>query len=321
GDPGSAAIHGVRGKSGIEIFIMYPEGRVSPMQERQMATVPDANVHCLAIEGTFDDGQRVLKEVFNDLDFKSAYSMGAVNSVNWARILAQVVYYFWGAFRVQELCGREVSVQVSVPTGNFGDIFAGFIAMQMGAPVARLLLATNENDILSRFFNSGIYSLGTVHPTLSPSMDIQVASNFERYLFYRLNGDCAKVRELMAEFAAKGAITVPGSDERFAAGRGTTAATLEVIARYWKEHGYLLDPHGAVGVHVAEENPMEGIPTLCLETAHPGKFPDAIRQALGDDADPRHPALEALRDLPLRKTIIAPEREKIEAFIREALEK
>ena len=162
--------------------------------------------------------------------------------------------------------------------------------------------------------------MGSVHPTLSPSLDIQVASNFERYLFYRLGEDSEGVRALMAEFADKGSITVPGSDPRFAAGRGTTADTLEVISRYWKEHGYLLDPHGAVGVYVAEQNPLEGVPTLCLETAHPGKFPDAIRQALGEAADPRHPALEALQGLPLRKHIIAPEREKIEAFIREALD-
>ena len=160
GDTGSAAIHGVRGKAGIDIFIMFPDGRVSPLQERQMTTVPDRNVHCIAVEGTFDDGQRVLKEIFNDLAFKRQYHLGAVNSVNWARVLAQVVYYFWAAFRVREQSGAQ-AVQVAVPTGNFGDIFAGYIALRMGAPIERLILATNENDILSRFFNHGDYSLSS----------------------------------------------------------------------------------------------------------------------------------------------------------------
>ena len=315
GDTGSAAIHGVRGKKGIEIFIMYPEGRVSPLQERQMATVPDANVHCIAINGTFDDGQRVLKEVFNDLPFKQEMHLGAVNSVNWARILAQVVYYFWGAFRVQEQLGSRQPIQVTVPTGNFGDIFAGFIAQQMGAPVARLLLATNENDILSRFFNTGRYERGSVHPTLSPSMDIQVASNFERYLYYRVGEDAAKVRELMGGFAKGVPIVLEGEDRRFAAGRGDTAMTLDAIRRYYNEHGVLLDPHGAVGVAVAEANPLEGCATLCLETAHPGKFPAAIAQALGSGDAARHPALEALESLPLRKTLLDPLRPAIEEFM------
>ncbi|MBQ6472996.1 MAG: threonine synthase, partial [Victivallales bacterium] len=163
GDTGSAAIHGVRGKAGVDIFIMFPEGRVSPLQERQMTTVADSNVHCIAVTGTFDDGQRVLKSVFNDIPFKRKYSLGAVNSVNWARVLAQVVYYFWSAFRVQDATGAA-AVQVTVPTGNFGDIFAGYVAKRMGAPISRLVLATNENDILSRFFTTGCYSLGEVSP-------------------------------------------------------------------------------------------------------------------------------------------------------------
>ena len=161
GDTGSAAIHGVRGKQGIDIFIMFPDGRVSPLQERQMTTVPDANVHCIAVKGTFDDGQRVLKEVFNDLDFKRSYHLGAVNSVNWARVLAQVVYYFWASFKAQKETGAA-AVQIAVPTGNFGDIFAGYVALRMGAPIRRLILATNENDILSRFFNTGVYSTSTI---------------------------------------------------------------------------------------------------------------------------------------------------------------
>lgn len=317
GDTGSAAIHGVRGKAGIQIFIMYPNGRVSPLQELQMATVPDANVHCIAISGTFDDGQRVLKEVFNDLPFKTAHHLGAVNSVNWARILAQVVYYFWGAFRVQEMRGDNAPIQVAVPTGNFGDIFAGYIACRMGAPVRRLLLGTNENDILSRFFNTGVYARGTVHSTISPSMDIQVASNFERYLYYRAGEDSARVRELMTAFAAGNPIRLEGGDPLFAAGRADTAMTLETIRKYWTQHRCLLDPHGAVGVRVAEDNALPGTATLCLETAHPAKFPDAIAQALGEEARKLavHPSLDALAGLPLRKQCLPPTREAIEECI------
>jgi len=314
GDTGSAAIHGVRGRAGIEIFIMHPQGRVSPLQERQMTTVPDANVHNIAITGTFDDGQRVLKELFNDLPFKRQYRLGAVNSVNWARVLAQVVYYFYGAFRVQERTGAA-AVQVAVPTGNFGDIFAGYIACRMGAPIRRLILATNENDILSRFFTSGEYGCGAVHPTLSPSMDIQVASNFERYLYYRVGEDPARVRELMAEFARAKRFALPGVDPLIAAGRGNTAMTLDVIRRYWREHRYLLDPHTAVGVAVAERFADSASPTLCLATAHPAKFPEAIRQALDEDLA-RHPALDALKALPTRCVILPPTREAIAAHVR-----
>lgn len=182
GDTGSAAIYGVRGKDRINIFVMHPHNRVSPVQERQMTTVLDENVHNIALEGTFDDCQNIMKELFGDLDFKRQYNLGAVNSVNWARVLAQVVYYFHAAFQLEKMTGSR-ECEFSVPTGNFGDILAGYYAMQMGLPVKKLILATNENDILSRFFNTGTYSLGKVSQTFSPSMDIQVASNFERYLF------------------------------------------------------------------------------------------------------------------------------------------
>ncbi len=317
GDTGSAAIHGVRGKAGIDIFIMFPEGRVSPLQERQMTTVPDPNVHCIAIKGTFDDGQRTLKSVFNDIAFKRKFHLGAVNSVNWARVLAQVVYYFWASFRVTETTGAP-TVQVTVPTGNFGDIFAGYVAKKMGAPISRLVLATNENDILSRFFNTGVYSLGAVSPTLSPSMDIQVASNFERYLYYRLGKDPAKVREAMATFAKEKSLTVPGSDPDFAAGRGDTEATLATIAKYYREAGYILDPHTAVGVSVAEKNMREGEPMVCLATAHPAKFSAAITHALGADLA-HHPTLEALKALPTRKVLLEPAVEVIENYMAEVL--
>lgn len=317
GDTGSAAIHGLKGKENINIFIMYPEGRVSPLQERQMATVPDSNVHCLAIKGTFDDGQSVLKEVFNDLPFNREFSLGAVNSVNWARILAQVVYYFWAPFEVSRQNGRAADTvyDVTVPTGNFGDIFAGYVAKKMGAPIDRLILATNENDILSRFFTTGEYSRGQVCPTLSPSMDIQVASNFERYLYFRLGENPDAVTAAMTEFKETGILRLSGSDRDFAAGRGDTATTLATIAKYWQKAGYVLDPHSAVGVSVAEKCRQDR-EVICLGTAHPAKFPQAIKQALGDDSMAHHPALDALLDLPLRKDIVEPTREVIEGFIR-----
>ena len=318
GDTGSAAIHGVRGKAGIDIFIMFPDGRVSPLQERQMTTVPDANVHCIAIKGTFDDGQRVLKEIFNDIPFKRRFHLGAVNSVNWARVLAQVVYYFWSAFKVTERTGAQ-EVQVCVPTGNFGDIFAGYIAKRMGAPISRLILATNENDILSRFFNTGEYSLGKVQPTISPSMDIQVASNFERYLYYRLGCDPSKVRDAMATFAREKRLVVDGPrDNDFVAGRGDTDTTIATIARYFNDYGYLLDPHTAVGVSVAEKFLRDGVPTICLATAHPAKFAGTIEKALRPGLAV-HPTLEALKVLPVRKVLLEPEKATIEGYVSDTI--
>jgi threonine synthase len=317
GDTGSAAIAGVRGKHGIHIFVMHPNGKVSPLQERQMTSVLDDNVHNIAVEGTFDDGQRVLKEVFNDLPFKKEYSLGAVNSVNWARVLAQVVYYFHAAFRLRETTGCK-QIQVSVPTGNFGDIFAGYVAMRLGAPVSRLILATNENDILARFFNTGTYSLGEVFATSSPSMDIQVASNFERYLYYRVGEDAARVRGLMAEFGKTGQISLDGTDPAIVAGSGSQVQTLKTIATYYHDHGYLLDPHTAVGVSVAERFLDDKIPTVCLATAHPAKFPDTIREAVGEDVA-HHPILDALAGLPTRCTVLPATKDAIQTFMRDRL--
>ncbi len=205
GDTGSAAIHGVRGKKGITIFIMHPRGKTSAVQALQMTTVTDANVHNIAIHGTFDDCQDMVKALFNDLDFKEKYSLGAVNSINWARVLAQVTYYFWAWLRVTDSGVRPVSF--SVPTGNFGDIFAGYVAKRMGLPVEKLLLATNENNILTRFINQGDYSLSGVVATVSPSMDIQVASNFERYLYHLFMENPEKVRAAFAELRETGRIS------------------------------------------------------------------------------------------------------------------
>jgi len=317
GDTGSAAIAGVRGKANMHIFIMHPHGKVSPTQERQMTTVPDDNVHNIAVKGTFDDGQRVLKEIFNDIPFKTAYSLGAVNSVNWARVLAQIVYYFHAAFRVGERTGRR-QVQVCVPTGNFGDIFAGYLARRMGAPISRLILATNENDILARFFNTGVYQRGDVRPTTSPSMDIQVASNFERYLYYRVGEAPERVRDLMATFANTGRIQVPGQDPAFVAGTGGVAEAATVIRRYHREYDCLLDPHTAVGVVVAERFLKADAPTICLATAHPAKFPETIRQAVGRDVA-HHPIIDRLADLPTRCATLPATKSAVQAFIRETL--
>lgn len=299
GDTGSAAIYGVRGKKGLRIFVMHPKGRVSPMQELQMTTVTDANVRNLAVEGSFDDCQGIVKALFNDLAYRDAHKLGAVNSINWARVLAQIVYYFYAAFRVQERTGAT-EVDFTVPTGNFGDIFAGYAAKLMGAPIHRLVLATNENDILSRYFTTGEYAVGTVVPTLSPSMDIQVASNFERYLYLLSGCDAAKLRGWMESFRATGTLRpdVP-PDPLFAAGRGDTEKTLQTIRRFQAEYGYLLDPHTAVGVSVALEHQTAGVPMICLATAHPAKFAAAVKRATGEDLA-HHPILDALVSLPKR---------------------
>jgi threonine synthase len=319
GDTGSAAIHGARGRERVNIFIMFPKGRVSPLQELQMTTVTDPNVHCLAIEGTFDDGQRIMKSIFSDVPFKERLALGSINSVNWARVLAQIVYYFFSAFTVMRRTNsREVCF--AVPTGNFGDILAGWFAAKMGLPVRRLILATNENDILARFFSTGEYIAGKTVPTISPSMDIQVASNFERYLYYLLGEDAGALRDRMGAFSQSRTLSIPtrtgGVDPLFRAGVGTTAQTLETIRRYHHKNSYLLDPHTAVGVHVAEQFLEDDAPAICLATAHPAKFPKAIETALGRDVA-RHPILDELKDRPARSVTLPAN----EAAIRDYVEK
>ena len=322
GDTGSAAICGVRGRERINIFMMYPHGRVSPIQERQMTTVADGNVHCLAVEGSFDDCQRIMKTLAGDLSLKRQYSLGAVNSVNWARVLAQIVYYFKGVFEVQRMSGRQ-NVRVAVPTGNFGDILAGWYARAMGLEISQLILATNANDILSRFFSSGEYSLGDLCQTLSPSMDIQVASNFERYLYHKVGDDPRRLTELMAELSRSGSLRVEVGpdgvvDPAFAAGAGSEQDCLATIKKYHQQYGYLLDPHTAVGVAVAERSAAadggEGDPIICLATAHPAKFPEAIREATGEDLA-HHPAIEALADLPTRREVLPNDPQAVRDFL------
>lgn len=318
GDTGSAAIYGVRGKAGIHIFILHPHNRVSPIQERQMTTVLDANVHNIAIRGNFDDGQRIVKALFNDLAFKREYNLGAVNSINWARILAQVVYYFyaWG-----RLSGGDAShkVSFSVPTGNFGDIFAGYVAQRMGLPVERLILATNRNDILSRFVNTGVYSAQSVHHTISPSMDIQISSNFERYLYYLLDQDPAQVRGLMEQMAQQGRIEVSAEKQQqvsrlFHAQAVSEEETLEQIRQTYASHGYILDPHTAVGVRAAREFPG----TVCLATAHPAKFGEAVHQAIGVEA-PLPQSLQGLLERETRCALLEADSQVVKTFIQDTL--
>jgi threonine synthase len=318
GDTGSAAIHGVRGRDRINIFVMHPKGRVAPLQEKQMTAVLDDNVFNLAVEGTFDDCQRIMKTLFRDLKFKDRYRLGAVNSVNWARVLSQIVYYFSAGLYVLHTKGAE-RVRFSVPTGNFGDILAGYYAYRMGLPVGKLILATKENDILSRFFTTGEYSLGEVVPTISPSMDIQVASNFERYLFHKLNGDSIRLSQLIDQFEKDGAMKLPlGPDGRvdpvFEAGIGDTQTTLKTIRRYYETYGYLMDPHTAVGVYVGEQFMKEDEPLISLATAHPAKFSQAILDATGKDLA-HHESLERLRDAPTRCDAITADVDAVRAYI------
>lgn len=316
GDTGSAAIHGVRGKKGINIFILHPHGKTSPVQALQMTSVTDDNVHNIAIHGTFDDCQDMVKAFFNDLEFKEKYSLGAVNSINWARVLAQVVYYFYSWMKVTE--NSQQKVAFSVPTGNFGDIFAGYVAKRMGLPIEKLLLATNENNILTRFVNNGDYSLSKVVSTASPSMDIQVASNFERYLFYLFNEDPARVRAAFSELKDQGRITF-SSDEmnqvqsEFCSGSVNQQATLDTIASFYNQTGYLLDPHTAVGVKAALDILPADIPRICLATAHPAKFGDAVEKAVGKPA-PIPEAIAKLEGLPTRCEVMDADIEKVRAF-------
>lgn len=321
GDTGSAAIAGVRGKPGIRIFVLYPAGRISALQERQMTTVADANVAAIAIDGSFDDCQAIVKNLFSDAAFKQRYALGAVNSINWARVLAQIVYYFYGAFRVMQRTGAE-RVRFAVPTGNFGDIFAGYMAWRMGLPISRLILATNANDILTRFFVSGDYSLRKVRSTLSPSMDIQVASNFERYLFYRAGGCAATVRQWMQRFRERGQLRLDPLDGKhidplFRAVSANDSEILQAIATTHEKTGYLLDPHSAAGVHAAGREGLDGDPVVCIATAHAAKFPDAIRRAIGRPAV--HQKLEHLKSLPTRDHRLPNDPDAVRDFIRKNL--
>ncbi len=320
GDTGSAAIYGVRGKQNINIFILHPHKKVSPIQELQMTTVTDANVFNIAIRGTFDDGQQIVKETFGDLAFKSRYALGAVNSINWARVLAQIVYYFYAWAQVRRSTGCH-EVYFSVPTGNFGDIFAGYIAMRMGLPVKKLILATNENNILTRFVCNGDYSIGDVHPSLSPSMDIQVASNFERYLYYLFHGDVDRLRAAMQSFSKSGRLAFSEEEirrvsEDFLSLSVDSKQTLETISDFHKKCDYILDPHTAVGVRAGKELSGGECPVICLATAHPAKFGEAVEQAIG--RAPAFPtSLTGIEERERRCEVLDAKGDQIKAFLAE----
>jgi len=296
GDTGSAAIEACRGRDRVRIFVLHPEGRVSDVQRRQMTTVQDDNIHNLAIDGSFDDCQDLVKAMFADEPFRRKHSLGAVNSINWARVMAQTVYYVYAAARMP----RAAPPTFVVPSGNFGNVFAGWVARQMGLPVRRLVVASNQNDILTQFFGAGTMRMGAVEPTFSPAMDIQVSSNLERLLFELFGRDGIDLADAMAAFREAGSIdfgpyVFAAANETFSAGSIDDAATLRVIQATARRSGQVVDPHTAVGLGVAAEltSPTPSSPVVCLATAHPAKFPDAVERATG-----RRPALpDRLSDL------------------------
>jgi threonine synthase len=314
GDTGSAAIAALGGLANIELFVLHPKGRVSDVQRRQMTTSPHANVHNIALEGSFDDAQAIVKALFADTEFAEAAHLTAVNSINFARIAAQSVYYFTAA---AQLAAPPVFV---VPTGNFGDVFAGEAAMRMGLPVERLVVATNANDILARALNEGVYAAGAVHQTLSPSMDIQVASNFERALFEASARDDAWMRDAMAAFARERRIVLPENvrtalGARYAAFRADDGETLATIARIHHETGRLIDPHTAVGVFAAQQMQQSAKgPVVVLSTAHPAKFPDAVRKATGQ-IPPLPPRLSGLLENDEKMSVLAADQGLVRAHI------
>ena len=294
GDTGSAAIHGCLGQPGIQIFILYPAGRVAPLQERQMACTGADNVFAIPIPGTFDDAQRIVKDIFGDTQFAQAHNLSAVNSINIARVLAQCVYYIWAWLKLPH--DKRSNTEFVVPTGNFGNVLAGWMARRMGLPITRFRVATNQNDILHRFFSAGKYEAGDVKPSHAPSMDIQAASNFERYLYYLLNEDAAAVREVMAKIKRGESIELDATgDNSFRSTRMDDATIEKVIQQMYKDWKYVLDPHTATAF-----TDMAGGDTVSvvLSTAHPAKFPDVVKSAIGQE--PTHPTLEALKVLPLK---------------------
>ncbi len=316
GDTGSAAIEAFRGRASTDIFILHPEGRTSEVQRRQMTTVLDANVHNIALRGTFDDCQDIVKGLFSHKSFRDATALSGVNSINWGRIVAQIVYYFTAAVSLGAP-GRPVTFVV--PTGNFGDIFAGYCARRMGLPIGKLAIATNSNDILARTLETGRYEVTGVTPTISPSMDIQVSSNFERLIFEAAGRDAGVVIALMSSLRQSGSFELPADAlaairADFVAGRADEAQTSATIARVFKQSGYLLDPHTAVGVAVAEGLVGGATPVITLATAHPAKFPAAVKAASGIE-----PALPAwLSDLYQRRerlSVLDNSQTDVETFI------
>jgi threonine synthase len=299
GDTGSAAIHGCMGQEGLRIVILYPHGRVAPLQERQMACTGASNVVAVPIPGTFDDAQRIVKDLFGDVAFAQERGLAAVNSINISRVLAQCVYYIWAWLKVPA-SRREAGVHFIVPTGNFGNVLAGWLASRMGLPRCTFQVATNRNDILHRFFFKGDYSMAAVEPSLAPSMDIQLASNFERFLHYALGEKPEQTRQAMAQIRAEGRFTAPSPLIRthFSSSKATDAQIRATIGRLFHRTGYLACPHTACGF--VEADALGSGATVVLATAHPAKFPEAVHEAAG--TLPTHPSLERLKSMPLHTT-------------------
>jgi len=320
GDTGGAAVEAFRGRAQADVVVLFPHGRISEVQRRMMTTVPDANVHAVAIEGTFDDCQALVKAMFNHHAFRDRVRLSGVNSINWARVVAQAVYYFTAAVA---LGAPQRKVAFTVPTGNFGDVYAGYVAQRMGLPIDRLVIATNVNDILVRTFGTGEYALREVIPTTSPSMDIQVSSNFERLLFEAYGRDGKKVAALMGSLAqsrrfAVNAHALTALRELFSAGRADEQESAATIRAWMREAGYCADPHTAVGLAVAEKEARDpSVPMVVLSTAHPAKFPEAVKAACG--VEPKLP--DWLADLPSRKervTVLPAEQVAVERFVLSA---
>lgn len=319
GDTGSAAMAACEGREAVDLFVLFPEGRTSEIQRLQMTTPAAPNVHAIAVDGTFDDCQDLVKAMFGDEQFRERLQLGAMNSINWARVMAQIVYYVVASER---LTGRSSPISFAVPTGNFGNVLAGWCAKSMGLPVEHLVVASNRNDILTRFFASGSLEMGDVVPTLSPSMDIQISSNLERLLFEMHDRDAAAVSRLLTEFRSSGTVSV--DEQRMAGLRDVWQATridddgpggtTEIIADVYRRHGVLIDPHTAVGVGAARAHADPDVPMVTLATAHPAKFPDAIEVATGV-RPPLPPHLADLFDRPERCTPLPNDLAAVENFI------
>jgi threonine synthase len=324
GDTGSAAEYAMRGKQGVRVFMLSPHGRMSPFQQAQMFSLMDENIHNIAIEGVFDDCQDIVKNVSNDLDFKRRYKIGTVNSINWARLLAQVVYYFAGYFQATTNDSQKVSF--TVPSGNFGNVCAGHVARQMGLPIETLVVATNENDVLDEFFRTGVYRVrasADTHETSSPSMDISKASNFERFVFDLLGRDGARVKALFGEALARAGRFELGADPVFAqaasrygfvSGKSTHADRLSTIKDTFERFGVVIDTHTADGVKVAREHPSAPVPMIVLETALPIKFAETIVEALGRQPE-RPPQFEGIEALPKRVRVMPADTAAVQAYI------
>lgn len=317
GDTGSAAIDAFRGLDMVDVFILYPHGRVSEVQRRQMSTATEDNVHALAMTGYFDDCQARVKDMFNDFAFRDEVGLAGVNSINWARVLAQVVYFFTSAVA---LGAPHRKVSFTVPTGNFGDVFAGSIARRMGLPIERLVVATNQNDILHRCLSGDGYTPDGVIPSISPSMDIQVSSNFERALFEAYDRDAGATAQLMEELKTGGFVVSQGALEAlrevYDSGRCDEDQTRATIRQTWERAGELLCPHTAVGVNVAEQHLTPNVPMITLATAHPAKFPAAVEQASGQHA-PLPPHMADLYERKERITKVENDLGAIESLIKD----